>query len=70
MGWGQEHKAPPIGTGTTEQIETAAAALRAVGIERENLALGAIEAAGVIVRLREDCARHVRQENTAHGARA
>lgn len=69
MGWGQPHTAPAIGTGTTSQIETAAAALRAVGIDPENLALGAIEAAGVIGRLREEAARVVRQENTAHGAR-
>lgn len=53
MGWGQPHV---ISTGTTEQIALAAEALASVGITGDNLALGATEAAGVIVRLREDWA--------------
>lgn len=55
-GWGEERRAAPIGTGTTSQIETARDSLAAIGIVGDNLALAAIEAAGVIVRLREDWA--------------
>lgn len=55
-GWGEERRAAPIGTGTTSQIELARDALAKVGIVADNLALAAIEAAGAIVRLREDWA--------------
>lgn len=51
-GWGEERRSAPVGTGTTAQIELAQQALKAVGCDEENLALGAIKAAGVIDRLR------------------
>jgi hypothetical protein len=48
VGWGEAHTPPNGGAGTTGQIEDAFAALAAVGIGGHNLALCAIEAAGVI----------------------
>lgn len=53
MGWGEPH-GPLIGTGTTAQIALAQEALTAVGIDQPNLALAAVEAAGVIDKLREE----------------
>lgn len=62
--------------GSTDQIELALEGLARIGIEGKTLALAAIEAVGVIDRLggRPEVEihrhmRHVRQENTASGAR-
>lgn len=63
MGWGEEHKPAPVPvatTGTTRQIADAMAAIAAVGVHGDNLALAAIEAAGVIDRTRERLVRETR----------
>lgn len=62
MGWGEKREpapAPVATTGTSRQIEEALAALRAVGVDQPNLALAAIEAAGVIDRLRHGVVLHL-----------
>lgn len=64
MGWGEAHEpapAPVAATGTTGQIADAMAALAAVGVTGSNLALAAIEAAGVIDRTRERLVRETQK---------
>lgn len=53
MGWGERHDTPLIGGGTTGEMSLAQDALAAVGIKKPNLALAAIEAAGIIDRQNE-----------------
>lgn len=57
-GGGEDRRASaPVATvGSAGQVEVARDALAAIGITGDNLALAAIEAVGVIVRLREDWA--------------
>lgn len=72
MGWGEARTPINGGAGTTGEIEDALNALAAMGVIGRNLAVAAIEAAGVIDRLRQREAEalmaHVRQEDTASGA--
>ena len=69
MPWG-ERMAPAVGT--TGQICDALAALRAVGITEDNLAMAAMAAAGRIAcepeRVAEALRRHRCQEDTGGGA--
>lgn len=67
MGWGQQHEpspSPATATGTSRQIDDAVNALAAVGIERGNLALSALEAAGQVDRLRHLITRLLAQSET------
>lgn len=71
MGWGEARTPANGGAGTTGEIEDAINALAAMGVTGRNLAVAAIEAAGVIDRLQQAAAdavmAHVRQEDTASG---
>lgn len=65
MGWGRPHTAD---AGTTGDIERAMRALHDVGITGSTLAEAALRAAEMVAELRGIRDRHVRQEDTAHGA--
>lgn len=68
VAWGEPHEpspSPAAATGTSRQIADAVAALATVGIERDHLALAAIEAAGQIDRLRHLVTRLLTREESA-----